>query len=82
MRLVKSSDELRQACRELLHTRLVTYQTAAEGQPVNQLLIEETCNIQRELYLGGVIDRASRRLVIMASTEGGMEIEKGCPRKS
>ncbi len=45
-------------CKILLGTRLVTYQTDAKGQPVNQVLIEETCDIERELYLGAVIDRA------------------------
>ncbi len=60
----------------LLGTNLVTFQTDANGQPINTILVEETCNIDRELYLGAVLDRASRRVVIMASTEGGMEIEK------
>ncbi|MEZ5480529.1 MAG: ADP-forming succinate--CoA ligase subunit beta [Thiolinea sp.] len=60
----------------LLGTNLVTFQTDAEGQPINTVLVEETCNIARELYLGAVVDRSSRRVVIMASTEGGMEIEK------
>ncbi len=60
----------------LLGTNLVTFQTDANGQPINTVLVEETCNIARELYLGAVVDRASRRVVIMASTEGGMEIEK------
>jgi len=61
---------------EMLGSQLVTYQTNEDGQPVNQVLIEEISNIARELYLGAVIDRASQRVVIMASTEGGMEIEK------
>ena len=60
----------------LLGTQLVTYQTDAAGQPVNTVLVEETCNIARELYLGAVVDRASQRVTIMASTEGGMEIEQ------
>ncbi len=60
----------------MLGTRLVTYQTDATGQPVNQILIEEACEIDKELYLGVVIDRALQKVVIMASTEGGMEIEK------
>jgi len=53
----------------------VTYQTDANGQPVNAILVEQTCDIDRELYLGAVIDRASGKMVIMASTEGGVEIE-------
>jgi succinyl-CoA synthetase beta subunit len=60
----------------MLGSRLVTIQTGTEGQPVNQVLIEETCEISRELYVGAVIDRGSRRVVLMASTEGGVEIEK------
>lgn len=76
VKLVSSKDELAAAAKALLGTRLVTYQTDAKGQPVNALLIEETCQIGRELYLGAVVDRATRRVVIMASTEGGVEIEK------
>lgn len=76
VRLVASEEELLRATKELLGTRLVTYQTDSRGQPVNQVLIEQPCNIGRELYLGAVIDRAQRRIVIMASTEGGVEIEK------
>ncbi len=60
----------------MLGTQLVTYQTDAKGQPVNQILIEEACDIDKELYLGAVVDRALQQVVIMASTEGGMEIEK------
>lgn len=76
VKLVNSKEELVKAAQDLLGTRLVTYQTTAEGQPVNQLLIEEPCDIQKELYLGAVIDRSKQRIVFMASTEGGVEIEK------
>lgn len=76
VKIVSTKDELIQVAQSLLGTRLVTYQTTAEGQPVNQLLIEEPCDIDKELYLGAVIDRASQRIVFMASTEGGVEIEK------
>jgi len=76
VRLVSSKDELSQVAQALLGTRLVTYQTDARGQPVNQILIEETCEIDRELYLGAVIDRCTQRITFMASTEGGVEIEK------
>jgi succinyl-CoA synthetase beta subunit len=76
VKLVEGKDQLFKVAGELLHTRLATYQTNAKGQPVNELLIEETCEIARELYLGAVIDRASRRIVIMGSTEGGVDIEK------
>ncbi|HVV69876.1 MAG TPA: ADP-forming succinate--CoA ligase subunit beta [Gammaproteobacteria bacterium] len=76
VRIVNSKEELKQAVKDLLGTRLVTYQTTEHGQPVNQVLVEQPCEIARELYLGAVIDRAQQRLVIMASTEGGVEIEK------
>jgi len=74
--LVTGKEELKDAALQLLGTRLVTYQTDAAGQPVNELLIEATTTIARELYLGAVIDRALRRVVFMASSEGGVEIEK------
>ena len=76
VRIVDTREELVQVTQELLGTRLVTYQTDSRGQPVNQVLIEEPCDIARELYLGAVIDRAEQRLVFMVSTEGGVEIEK------
>ncbi len=75
VKLVKTKQELSEYIQSLLGTRLVTYQTDAHGQPVNAVLVEETCEIDRELYLGAVVDRATRRVVIMASTEGGVEIE-------
>ena len=74
--LVDSPAEARDWAASKLGTNLVTYQTDANGQPVNTILVEETCHIASELYLGAVVDRASRRVVIMASTEGGVEIEK------
>jgi succinyl-CoA synthetase beta subunit len=76
VKLVDSPVAAAEVAGNLLGKHLVTYQTDKNGQPVNTVLIEETCNIARELYLGAVIDRSSRRVVIMASTEGGMEIEK------
>lgn len=76
VKLVNTKEELANVVKSLLGTRLVTYQTDANGQPVNAVLIEETCDIDRELYLSVVVDRASRRVVIMASTEGGVDIEK------
>jgi succinyl-CoA synthetase beta subunit len=76
VKLLDSADAVNQAVKQMLGSQLVTYQTGEQGQPVNQVLIEETSNIGRELYLGAVVDRASQRVVIMASTEGGMEIEK------
>ncbi len=76
VKLLNSAPEVERAVAEMLGTNLVTFQTNENGQPVNQVLIEEVSRISRELYLGAVIDRASQRVVIMASTEGGMEIEK------
>jgi len=76
VKIVSTKDELAQVAQSLLGKNLVTYQTDSNGQPVNQLLIEEPCDIEKELYLGAVIDRAKQRIVFMASTEGGVEIEK------
>ncbi len=76
VKLVDSPDAVAAAAEAMLGTRLVTYQTAADGQPVNSVLVEEVSQIARELYLGAVVDRASQRVVFMASTEGGVEIEK------
>ncbi|OGT42986.1 MAG: succinate--CoA ligase subunit beta [Gammaproteobacteria bacterium RIFCSPHIGHO2_12_FULL_37_34] len=76
VKLVTTKDELAQVVRALLGSRLVTYQTTAEGQPVHKVLVEEPCDIAQELYLGAVIDRSKQRIVFMASTEGGVEIEK------
>jgi len=76
VKLLDSVEDVKQAVADMLGTNLVTYQTSAQGQPINQVLIEEISDIKRELYLGAVIDRSSQRVVIMASTEGGMEIEK------
>lgn len=76
VKIVSNTDELASFAHALLGTHLVTYQTDAKGQPVNALLVEEPCDIARELYLGAVVDRATRRVVIMASTEGGVEIEQ------
>lgn len=76
VKVVSTKEEVAEVARSLLGKQLVTYQTTAEGQPVNQVLIEEPCDIASELYLGAVIDRSKRRIVFMASTEGGVEIEK------
>lgn len=75
VKLVSTKEEVGSVARSLLGKNLVTYQTTAEGQPVNQVLVEEPCDIERELYLGAVIDRSKQRIVFMASTEGGVEIE-------
>ncbi len=60
----------------MLGKNLVTYQTDANGQPVSKILVESCTDIDKELYLGAVVDRSSRRIVFMASTEGGVDIEK------
>ncbi len=76
VKIVSTKEDLALAAKGMLGTRLVTYQTDANGQPVNQVLIEEPSDIDRELYLGAVIDRTKQRVVFMASTEGGVDIEK------
>ena len=76
VKLVSTMDEIRQFADMHIGTRLVTHQTDEKGQPVSKLYIEECTDIARELYLGAVIDRSSRRITFMASTEGGVEIEK------
>lgn len=76
VRIVEGREALLDAVKNMLGTRLVTYQTDEHGQPVNQVLVEEPSDIAQELYLGAVIDRASQRIVFMASTEGGVEIEE------
>ena len=76
VKLVDSVAGAREFAEYWLGRNLVTYQTDAGGQPVGRILIEECVAIESELYLGEVIDRASRRIVFMASTEGGVDIEK------
>ena len=76
VQLVGSTDEVRSFAERWLGTRLVTVQTDEDGQPVNQIYIEARTGIERELYLGAVIDRSSSRIVVMASKDGGVEIEK------
>lgn len=76
VKIVASKEEIIEATRNMLHTRLVTFQTDKNGQPINDVLIEEVSDIDRELYLGAVLDRATQRITLMASTEGGMDIEK------
>jgi len=76
VKLARSLDEVRQCASEILGMRLITHQTGPEGKIVKRLLVEEGVNIARELYVGVTLDRASSRNVVMASTEGGVEIEK------
>ncbi|MBV36308.1 MAG: ADP-forming succinate--CoA ligase subunit beta [Rickettsiales bacterium] len=75
VKLVKTKEEVKEFAKQWLGKNLVTYQTDANGQPVSIILVESCTDIAQELYLGAVIDRATRRVVFMASTEGGVEIE-------
>ena len=76
VKLVSSAAEAQAFAQQWLGNRMVTYQSDANGQPVNQILVESCTDIASELYLSAVIDRSSRRVVFMASSEGGVEIEK------
>jgi len=76
VKLAKSPDEAREIARQMLGMRLVTHQTGPEGREVRVLLIEEGLPIDKEFYLGIVLDRASGRPVFMASAAGGMDIEE------
>ena len=76
VKLVKTKSEIEDFAKQWLGKRLVTYQTDEAGQPVSKILVETCTDIADELYLGAVVDRSSRRIVFMASTEGGVEIEK------
>ncbi len=77
VKVVKSRQEAIEVTEALIGKRLVTYQTDSLGQPVNSVLVcEDMYPVERELYLGAVVDRSSRRVTFMASTEGGVEIEK------
>jgi succinyl-CoA synthetase beta subunit len=75
VQLVRSADEAKKAAASLLGKTLVTYQTGAEGSPIQKVLVATGHKIARELYLGLAIDRAVKAPVLMASTEGGVEIE-------
>ncbi|MGL1956589.1 MAG: acetate--CoA ligase family protein, partial [Colwellia sp.] len=70
VKLVKTKDEIREFSQHWLGKNLVTYQTDENGQPVTKILVESCTDIANELYLGAVVDRASQKVVFMASTEG------------
>ena len=77
VKLVKTREEAKQVAEALIGTNLVTFQTDADGQPVNFVLVaEDMYPVQTELYLGAVVDRSTRRVTFMASTEGGVDIEE------
>jgi succinyl-CoA synthetase beta subunit len=80
VKLAKTAEEAEQLAGKILGMQLVTHQTGLQGQKVQRLLIEETLPIERELYLGIVLDRVSSKLVFMASASGGMEIEEVAAR--
>ena len=76
VKLAKSLDEVKKHAGQILGMQLKTHQTGPEGQKVRRLLIEEGADIRKELYVGMVVDRGSQRVVLMASSEGGMDIEE------
>ena len=73
--LTKDKEEIRDFCQKWLGTNLITYQTDEKGQPVSCILLEECTDIETELYLGLVIDRSSRSIAVIASPDGGVDIE-------
>jgi succinyl-CoA synthetase beta subunit len=80
VKLARTPEELKQHAQAILGMRLVTHQTGPEGRIVRRLLIEEGADIRAELYIGMVVDRSSQRVVLMASSEGGMDIEEVAAR--
>ncbi len=81
IKVAKSPDEAGKLASDMIGMILVTYQTGPEGRVVKRILVEEAADIEKELYLGIVIDRAREAVVVMASTEGGVEIEKVAAEK-
>jgi succinyl-CoA synthetase beta subunit len=76
VKVARSIDEVRELSGKILGMQLVTHQTGSQGQKVRRLLIEEGADIRKELYVGMVVDRETQRVVLMASSEGGMDIEE------
>ncbi|HYC45059.1 MAG TPA: ADP-forming succinate--CoA ligase subunit beta [Burkholderiales bacterium] len=76
VKLARSREEVRSHAQSILGMQLKTHQTGPEGQKVRRLLVEEGADIRKELYIGMVVDRGSQRVVLMASSEGGMDIEE------
>jgi succinyl-CoA synthetase beta subunit len=76
VKVARSIDEVKRLASQILGMQLVTHQTGSQGQKVRRLLIEEGADIRKELYAGMVVDRVSQRVVLMASSEGGMDIEE------
>ena len=80
VKLARSKDEVRAHASSILGMQLVTHQTGPQGQKVRRLLVEEGADIKKELYVGMVVDRATQRVCLMASSEGGMDIEEVAAR--
>jgi succinyl-CoA synthetase beta subunit len=80
VKVARSLDEVRSAAGQILGMHLVTHQTSKEGQVVRRLLIEEGAQISKEFYVGMVVDRTTQRVALLASSEGGMEIEQVAAR--
>ena len=76
VKIVSSKKEAVEVVNSLLYKKLVTYQNKPDGQPINTLLIEESCDIEKELYFSILVDRQSEKIVVIASSAGGMEIEE------
>lgn len=76
VKIVTSKKEAAEVVNSLLHKKLITYQNKPDGQPVDTLLIEESCDIEKELYFSILVDRQSEKIVVIASSAGGMEIEE------
>lgn len=76
VKIAKNLDEVRTYAQELLGKQLVTHQTGPEGKEIKRLLIEQGCDIQKEYYIGMVVDRSTEQIAVMASEEGGTEIEE------
>ena len=76
VKVAKSLDQVKEYANQIMGMQLITHQTGAEGQKVRRLLIEEGADIKKELYVSLVTDRVSQRIVLMASSEGGMDIEE------
>src|SRR5215469_15911314 len=80
VKVARSIEQVRQHANEILGMNLVTHQTGPGGRVVRRLLVEEGADIRKELYVGMVVDRATQRVTLMASSEGGMEIEEVAAR--
>lgn len=76
VKVAKSFDEVKQHAKSILGMNLITHQTGPEGKIVNKILIEQGCNIKKEYYVAALVDRAAQRVIMMASSEGGMDIEE------